>query len=158
MSITMDRYGADWEMVRRGWMTHVLGEGRSFDSAPEAIAILRAENPGVVDQDLPPFVVVGDDGRPSGPIVDGDAVVFFNFRGDRAIEFSRAMTEPDFDEFERGVLPDVVYAGMMEYDGDLHIPPRYSSSRPRSSAPSPSTSSTTGWHSSPSRRRRSSAT
>jgi 2,3-bisphosphoglycerate-independent phosphoglycerate mutase len=51
--------------------------------------------------------------------------VFFNFRGDRAIEISRALTEKDFTAFERRAFPDIVYAGMMEYDGDLHIPPCY---------------------------------
>jgi 2,3-bisphosphoglycerate-independent phosphoglycerate mutase len=125
MRITMDRYNADWEMVRRGWQTHVLGEGRGFRSAQHAVSELRAAQPGVIDQDLPPFVVVGDDGRPLGPIVDGDSVVFFNFRGDRALEISRAFTEPGFAEFDRGRWPRVQYAGMMEYDGDLRIPEAY---------------------------------
>ncbi|PWB73575.1 MAG: 2,3-bisphosphoglycerate-independent phosphoglycerate mutase [Holophagae bacterium] len=125
MRITMDRYNADWEMVRRGWQIHVHGEGRSFRSAQQAVCELRAAQPGVIDQDLPPFVVVGDDGRPLGPIVDGDSVVFFNFRGDRALEISRAFTEPGFAEFDRGRWPRVQYAGMMEYDGDLRIPEAY---------------------------------
>jgi 2,3-bisphosphoglycerate-independent phosphoglycerate mutase len=125
MRITMDRYSADWEMVQRGWETHVLGEGRGFRSAQQAVAELRASQPGVIDQDLPPFVVVGSDGQPLGPIVDGDSVVFFNFRGDRAIEISRAFTEPSFSEFDRGRWPRVQYAGMMEYDGDLKIPEAY---------------------------------
>jgi 2,3-bisphosphoglycerate-independent phosphoglycerate mutase len=60
-----------------------------------------------------------------GPIVDGDVVIFFNYRGDRAIEISRAFTEKDFHGFERGPLPDIIYAGMMEYDGDTHIPPNF---------------------------------
>ena len=125
MVITMDRYGANWEMVRLGWETHVLGRGRGFGSAREAVATLREENPGVIDQDLPPFVIRDEDGRAIGEIVDGDAVVFFNFRGDRAIEISRAFTEADFSHFDRGRTPDVSYAGMMEYDGDLGVPPRY---------------------------------
>jgi 2,3-bisphosphoglycerate-independent phosphoglycerate mutase len=125
MQITMDRYEANWKMVERGWQTHVLGRGRGFDSPAAAVQTLRAENPGVIDQDLPPFVIVDGDGSPVGPIVDGDSVVFFNFRGDRAIEISRAFTEPAFTEFERGRFPEVVYAGMMEYDGDLGIPPSY---------------------------------
>ena len=125
MRITMDRYNADWEMVRRGWQTHVLGEGRGFQSAQHAVSELRASQPGVIDQDLPPFVVVDSDGRPLGPIVDGDSVVFFNFRGDRALEISRAFTEPGFAEFDRGRWPRVQYAGMMEYDGDLRIPEAY---------------------------------
>ncbi|MFV2071266.1 MAG: 2,3-bisphosphoglycerate-independent phosphoglycerate mutase [Thermoanaerobaculales bacterium] len=125
MTITMDRYNADWGMVHRGWKAHVLGEARAFTSAAEAVAVLRRETPGIVDQYLPPFVVVGEDGRPMGPIRDGDSVVFFNFRGDRAIEISRAFTEPLFEEFDRQQVPEVVFAGMMEYDGDLGIPPLY---------------------------------
>ena len=125
MRITMDRYNADWNMVRRGWETHFQGAGRNFSSTAEAVEVLRRENPGIIDQDLPPFVIADGDGDPLGPIDDGDSVVFFNFRGDRAIEISQAFTEPDFDRFDRGELPDVLYAGMMEYDGDLKIPPLY---------------------------------
>jgi len=125
MRITMDRYEADWDMVRLGWETHVLGRGRGFRSAAEAIRVLRAESPGIIDQDLPPFVVVDDSGEGCGRIVDGDSVVFFNFRGDRAIEISRAFTEHEITEFERHSMPDILFAGMMEYDGDLHVPSRY---------------------------------
>jgi 2,3-bisphosphoglycerate-independent phosphoglycerate mutase len=125
MRITMDRYEADWGMVERGWRTHVRGEGRSFADPFEAVATLRRENPGIIDQDLPPFVISDAGGAPVGRIADGDAVVFFNFRGDRAIEISRAFTEPGLTAFERGPLPEVLFAGMMEYDGDLKIPPRY---------------------------------
>jgi 2,3-bisphosphoglycerate-independent phosphoglycerate mutase len=117
MQITMDRYEADWKMVERGWHTHVLADARPFASATAAIEALRAEQPGVIDQDLPPFVVA-----PAAPISDGDAVVMFNFRGDRAIEISRAFDDPELAAFDRVRRPDVLYAGMMEYDGDLHIP------------------------------------
>ena len=124
MQITMDRYGADWSMVDRGWKTHVLGEGRMFASAAEAIETYRAET-GVIDQDLPAFVI-GVDGKPAGTIEDGDSVVFYNFRGDRALEISTAFEAgADFDKFDRVRVPSVVYAGMLEYDGDLHIPSRY---------------------------------
>jgi 2,3-bisphosphoglycerate-independent phosphoglycerate mutase len=74
---------------------------------------------------MDPFVIVGTYGTPIGPIRDGDGVIFFNFRGDRAIEISRAFTEDDFSEFGRGPLPDIFFAGMMEYDGDTHIPPHF---------------------------------
>ena len=123
MKITMDRYEADWSMVERGWKTHVLGEGRTFASAEEAINTLRAET-HAIDQDLAPFVIA-EDGKPVGTIEDGDSVVFYNFRGDRAIEISKAFEEKDFTHFDRVRTPDVVYAGMLEYDGDLHIPSRY---------------------------------
>ncbi|HXP90985.1 MAG TPA: 2,3-bisphosphoglycerate-independent phosphoglycerate mutase [Fibrobacteria bacterium] len=123
MNITMDRYEADWSMVDRGWKIHVLGEGRQFPSARDAIETFRSEAK-VIDQDLPGFVVA-QDGAPVGRILDGDAVVFFNFRGDRAIEISRAFAEPDLAKFDRGPLPKVTYAGMMQYDGDLRIPARF---------------------------------
>lgn len=123
MNITMDRYEADWSMVQRGWAIHVRGEGRQFASAREAVETYRSEAK-VIDQDLPGFVVAKD-GRPLGPIVDGDAVVFFNFRGDRAIEISRAFTEDNFTPFDRGPRPKVTYAGMMQYDGDTKMPARF---------------------------------
>lgn len=124
MKITMDRYEANWAMVELGWKTHVLGEGRQFASAEEAINTLRAET-GAIDQDLDPFVIA-DGGVPVGMVNDGDAVVFFNFRGDRSIEISKAFEGgADFDKFDRVRAPKVVYAGMLEYDGDLHIPSRY---------------------------------
>jgi 2,3-bisphosphoglycerate-independent phosphoglycerate mutase len=123
MTITMDRYEADWAMVQRGWDIHVRGVGRPFASAHEAIVTYRDEL-NVIDQDLPGFVIAKD-GEPVGPIEDGDAVVFFNFRGDRAIEISRAFTEEHFTPFDRGPLPKVTYAGMMQYDGDTHLPPRF---------------------------------
>jgi 2,3-bisphosphoglycerate-independent phosphoglycerate mutase len=123
MRITMDRYEADWEMVRRGWDTHVHGVGRAFPSATDAIRTLYTEDAKTNDQWLAPFVVTDDAGAPVGRIRDGDAVVFFNFRGDRAIEISRAFVGDV--PFDRGVRPDVVYAGMMMYDGDTHLPPRY---------------------------------
>ena len=122
--ITMDRYNADWEMVHRGWQTHVLGEGRAFGSAVEAIEQLRADDPGVIDQDLKEFVIHRD-GKPVGQIVDGDSVVLFNFRGDRAIEISRAFDDPNLTEFDRGPIPAVRFAGIMEYDPDQKIPSRF---------------------------------
>jgi 2,3-bisphosphoglycerate-independent phosphoglycerate mutase len=130
MKVTMDRYNADWEIVKRGWETHVLGRGRTFRMASKAIQTMYLEDPTITDQYLDAFVVVDEEERPVGPIVDGDAVIFFNFRGDRAIEISRAFTEENFHEFDRGPLPDILYAGMMEYDGDRHIPPKFLVSPP----------------------------
>jgi 2,3-bisphosphoglycerate-independent phosphoglycerate mutase len=122
MVTTMDRYGADWRIVERGWNAHVHGRGRAFRTAREAVETFRAEDPAAIDQFLPPFVVTGEDGTPVGPIRSGASVVFFNFRGDRAIEISRAFEQDDFPFFDRGVRPQVCYAGMMQYDGDFHIP------------------------------------
>ena len=124
MKITMDRYEADWDMVRLGWDIHVHGRGPAFPSARAAIEAGRAANPSAIDQDLPPFVITRD-GQPVGPVRDGDSVIFFNFRGDRAIEISRAFEEASFDKFDRAPRPDVLYAGMMQYDGDTGLPRRF---------------------------------
>ena len=124
MNITMDRYEANWNMVEKGWHTHVLGEGDQYDSASAAINTLRARFPGTIDQDLPPFVIA-QEGKPVGTIEDGDSVVFFNFRGDRSIEITRAFEEAAFDKFDRVRVPRVTYAGMLQYDGDLKLPKRF---------------------------------
>ena len=125
MVITMDRYGANWKMVELGWKTHVLGEGDFYASAHEAIEDLRKKT-GAIDQDLPAFVISRDGKTPLGTIEDGDAVIYFNFRGDRALEITEAFEAgAEFDKFDRKRVPAVYYAGMMEYDGDLHVPAHY---------------------------------
>ncbi len=124
MIVTMDRYEANWGIVERGWKTHVLGEGRQFGSAAEAVQTYYDEDPEVNDQFLAEFVIA-ENGKPIGTIEDGDAVVCFNFRGDRAIEISRAFEDDDFDYFDRKRRPDVFYAGIMQYDGDKFIPKNF---------------------------------
>jgi 2,3-bisphosphoglycerate-independent phosphoglycerate mutase len=124
MVTTMDRYNANWGVVEKGWKAHVLGIGRQFQSASEAVKTYYAEDPKITDQYMDSFVVA-ENGKPVGTIEDGDAVVFFNFRGDRAIEISRAFAEADFQSFDRVRVPKVFYAGMMEYDGDAHIPENF---------------------------------
>ena len=124
MYLTMDRYGADWSMVERGWKAHVLGEGRQFDSAVDAINTYRKENPALLDQDMHEFVIAKD-GKAVGTIEDGDSVIFFNFRGDRSLEITAAFEEKEFNHFDRVRVPAVEYAGMMEYDGDNHKPAQF---------------------------------
>ncbi|MDO4576217.1 MAG: 2,3-bisphosphoglycerate-independent phosphoglycerate mutase [Planctomycetia bacterium] len=126
MITTMDRYEADWRIVERGWHAHVLGQARPFASAADAVNAMYAESDKAVDQYLDPFVVVDANGQPVGTIEDGDAVVFFNFRGDRAIEISKAFEAgDDFQKFDRVRVPKVFYCGIMEYDGDLHLPQNF---------------------------------
>ncbi len=124
MIVTMDRYEADWAIVEKGWQAHVLGVGRGFGSACEAIQAYYDEDPEMMDQYMESFVIERD-GEPVGRIEDGDAVILFNFRGDRAIELSRAFDDEDFSGFERVRRPDVFYAGIMQYDGDANIPKHY---------------------------------
>lgn len=122
MEITMDRYNADWPMVERGWRIHVEGKGPLFDSLGSAISHYR-QDPKMTDQYIPGFCI--GDGQANGAMQDGDSVIFFNFRGDRAIEISQAFESESFPHFDRGSKKDLFYAGMMEYDGDLHIPNHY---------------------------------
>jgi 2,3-bisphosphoglycerate-independent phosphoglycerate mutase len=125
----MDRYEADWDMVGRGYMCHVHGEGPVFDSATEAVETMYSET-DKGDQYLGRFVVGDAAGHAVGKIVDGDTVILFNYRGDRAIEISRAFEEDDFEVFDRTSAsndprPDVFFAGMLQYDGDALIPKQY---------------------------------
>ena len=123
MQVTMDRYEANWAMVEKGWRTHVQGLGRQFASAAEAIETYRAET-GCIDQDLPAFVVARD-GEPVARIENGDSVILFNFRGDRAQEISLAFDRKNFDKFDRPGYEGVKFAGMLQYDADLNIPENY---------------------------------
>jgi 2,3-bisphosphoglycerate-independent phosphoglycerate mutase len=127
MGVTMDRYEADWNIVKKGWYAHVLGEApHTFTSAAEAVKTLRAgDGKPVSDQWLPPFVIVDDDKKPVGTIEDGDAVVLFNFRADRMVEISKAFEYEEFGAFDRKRWPKTLFVGMMQYDGDLRLPARF---------------------------------
>ncbi|XP_076917629.1 2,3-bisphosphoglycerate-independent phosphoglycerate mutase-like [Bidens hawaiensis] len=130
MYVTMDRYENDWEVVKRGWDAQVLGEApHKFKNVVEAIKTLR-EVPGANDQYLPPFVIVDDSGKPVGPIVDGDAVVTFNFRADRMTMLAQALEYKKFDKFDRVRVPKIRYVGMLQYDGELKLPSHYLVSPP----------------------------
>ena len=125
MTTTMDRYNADWSMVEKGWNAHVLGIGdATFESAEEAISTLYKNDPTIIDQYLPSFVITKQN-KPIGTIQDNDTVLFTNFRGDRAIEISMAFEQKKFDKFDRKRIPNIFYAGIMQYDGDLKIPSNF---------------------------------
>jgi len=115
----------DWDVVKRGWDAQVLGEAPyKFRSAIDAVKKLRVELK-VNDQYLPPFVIVDEDEKPVGPIVDGDAVVTINFRSDRMVMIAKALEYENFDKFDRVRFPKIRYAGMLEYDGELKLPNHY---------------------------------
>lgn len=125
MVFVSDRYENDWNMVAKGWDAMVNGEADYyFKSTEEAISILRRINPEVQDQDLPPFVIVDDNDQPVGKIKKGDALIYFDFRKDRAIEIAQAFTYWDFPYFNRGAYQptDVYFVGMTEYNSDTHVP------------------------------------
>jgi 2,3-bisphosphoglycerate-independent phosphoglycerate mutase len=131
MVTTMDRYEADWSIVERGYNAHVLGEGPEFPDSLTAIRKLREEQ-RVDDQYLSHWVIhdPNDKGKPIARIEDGHNVILFNYRGDRALEISRAFVEDDFRGFRRKHRPDVIYAGILEYDTDTRMPPKYLVSPP----------------------------
>ena len=130
MYVTMDRYENDWEVVKRGWDAQVLGEAPyQFRNAVEAVKKLR-EDTKANDQYLPPFVIVDENGKAVGPIVDGDAVVTINFRADRMVMLAKALEYENFDKFDRVRYPKIRYAGMLQYDGELKLPNHYLVSPP----------------------------
>ncbi|XP_047328100.1 2,3-bisphosphoglycerate-independent phosphoglycerate mutase-like [Impatiens glandulifera] len=130
MYVTMDRYENDWDVVKRGWDAQVLGEApHKFRNPVEAVKKLR-EIPKANDQYLEPFVIVDEEGKSVGPIVDGDAVVTFNFRADRMTMLAKALEYEDFNIFDRVRFPKIRYAGMLQYDGELKLPKQYLVSPP----------------------------
>jgi len=147
MTVTMDRYEADWDIVKRGWDVMVHGEidasivpecaesnwvGK-FTSTTEAIETARRMFPTKTDQNYPPWVIVDSAGCPVGKIVDGDIVVCFNFRGDRSLEISRAFEDgPEFDStcFNRKRVPKTDYYGLLIYDNEKQIPKKSLSPNP----------------------------
>lgn len=126
MVVTMDRYEADWSIVARGWSAHVAGQAPGFPSWQAALQTLRSEPGGQSDQSLAAFCIQDSTGGACGAVQPGDSFMLWNFRGDRAIELTRAFDEgAEFSGFERGLPADVRFAGMMQYDGDLRLPRRY---------------------------------
>lgn len=128
MVVTMDRYGADWKIVERGWRAHCLGDTSldTFKSSIDAINHFYKDDK-MVDQFLPPFVLVDDNRQPVGAIHDGDSILFWNFRGDRSIQISTAFEAASdaFPYFDRVRVPKTRFAGMMQYDGDAGVPERF---------------------------------
>ena len=119
-AITMDRDN-NWEKVEAGWNIHVQGKSEnSFPCIKDAIEYFRIKIPGIIDQDIPGFVILRN-GKAIAPIEVNHGLIFTNFRGDRAIEFSRAILADDFPHFERPVRPQVMFAGMTQYLSLIHI-------------------------------------
>ncbi|MBQ3352992.1 phosphoglycerate mutase (2,3-diphosphoglycerate-independent) [Candidatus Saccharibacteria bacterium] len=125
MTTVADRYENDWSVVERGFNMMVRGEADYyFHSAEEGIMALRRNEPEIQDQYLPAFVIVDSEEKPIGKIEVGDALIYFDFRADRAIEIAEAFTYQDFPNFDRGDFrpSDVYFVGMTEYNSDTHVP------------------------------------
>jgi 2,3-bisphosphoglycerate-independent phosphoglycerate mutase len=111
---TMDR-DKRWDRVERGWRAMVLGEGIPGNSAHQAVEEAYAK--GQTDEFVEPHVI----GEPH-PMRDGDGVVCYNFRADRAREMTETLTSPDFKGFQRPRFPQINYVCMTEYDRRLGLP------------------------------------
>lgn len=123
MKMLMDRYNADLEMVKLGYETIVNGKGKQFGSAKDAINFARSKNATIIDQDIEPFIIAKNN-QPVGIVEEHDSMLLFNFRADRAIEFSEIFSGKN-EKYGIPKVPEIIYAGMLEYDSDNHIPVNY---------------------------------
>jgi len=114
----MDR-GGHWEVTENTYKAMVLGIGARAASAREAINGYYEQQ--IFDETFPPTVISGEDGRPAATIQSGDAVIFFNFRSDRALQLARAFVDPHFDKFSAPypALQNMYYATMTSYEKNL---------------------------------------
>ena len=103
-----------WDRVERAWQAMVLGDGVPSDSA--AAAVRSSYEDGVNDEFVVPAVVA------PVRVESGDAVIFFNFRPDRARELTRAFTDPTFEGFERPTFPEVRFVCLTQYDPTIPAP------------------------------------
>lgn len=110
-----------WDRVERAFRAIVAGDGRRARDPVEALHASYADD--VTDEFVAPVVITGDDGEPAGRIRDGDAVIFFNFRADRARELTLALNDPNLEGVDRSIMPrDLHYVTMTEYDRNYPYP------------------------------------
>ena len=115
----MDR-DSRWERVQKAYECLRIGKALKASSPAEAIA--KSYEKDVTDEFIEPTCIVNSDNEPIATIDDGDGVIFFNFRGDRLREITRAFVEADFKEFNRTTRPDIYYLCMTEYDITIPAP------------------------------------
>jgi 2,3-bisphosphoglycerate-independent phosphoglycerate mutase len=115
----MDR-DSRWERVQKAYECLRTGKGIKAANAAEAVA--QSYEKDVTDEFIEPTCIVNSNNEPVATIDDGDGVLFFNFRGDRPRELSRAFVESSFAEFARPKKPDIYYVCMTEYDVTLPAP------------------------------------
>jgi len=115
----MDR-DSRWDRVQKAYDCMRVGKGLKAATAQEAIA--KSYEKDVTDEFIEPTCIVDSNNEPIGTISDGDGVVFFNFRGDRPREITRAFVEPDFKNFMRTTRPNIYYVCMTEYDATIPAP------------------------------------
>ncbi len=109
-----------WERTEQAYRLLRYGEGRPHRDPVQAI--LESHKEGVTDEFVKPVVIVGEDKRPVATVQDGDSVIFFNYRADRARQLTRAFTEEDFTGFDRGKRPGIRFTCMTQYDHTFPLP------------------------------------
>lgn len=112
-----------WDRTERAYRVLVLGEGLKAGSAGEAVRQAYAR--GETDEFVQPTVINGPAGKPVATVRDGDAIIFYNFRPDRARQISRAFVDEEFDGFTRPVHPEVYFVCMTQYDKTIEAPVAY---------------------------------
>jgi len=117
-----------WERVEKAWRAMVLGEGAPANDAAKAVRASYEQD--VTDEFVMP-VVVQSDGAPVATVLDGSALVFFNFRPDRAREITRAFVDPGFDRFERPKVPSTHFVCLTAYDPTIPAPVAFPKEFPR---------------------------
>ncbi len=108
-----------WDRVARAYQALVFSSGLHAGSATEAVEAAYARDES--DEFIQP-TVISEDGEPSGPIRDGDAVIFFNFRADRARQLTRALNAETFSDFPRPKPPRIHFVGFTEYKREFGLP------------------------------------
>ncbi|MFP4226263.1 MAG: 2,3-bisphosphoglycerate-independent phosphoglycerate mutase [Desulfobacterales bacterium] len=117
---TMDR-DTRWERTEKAYRLYTEAAG-IFETDPVQ-AVKNAYSRGETDEFVEPVAITDADGTPVAKVSDGDGVLFFNFRPDRARQITRAFTEADFKEFDRNVWPDLCdYVCMAQYDENFTLP------------------------------------
>ena len=110
-----------WERIEKAYRLYTEGEGRA-ETDPVA-AVQAAYERGETDEFVQPIAILDDGGRPLGTVGDGDGIIFFNCRADRARDMTRAFTEEAFDGFTRRVVPALSgYTTMTLYDETFDLP------------------------------------
>ncbi|MGE5611393.1 MAG: 2,3-bisphosphoglycerate-independent phosphoglycerate mutase [Bacillota bacterium] len=117
-----------WNRVEKAYRTIVFGEGPVFRSAEEAIQHYYAhptESNMQGDEFVTPSIISDDGKTPRATIKNGDSIIFFNYRGDRPRELTKAFVLDDFKGFDRGPKLDLYYATMTAYEAGLPVQVAY---------------------------------
>ena len=110
-----------WDRIVKAYQAMVLGE-TDFKATDAVTAIKESYQRGIYDEEFVPTVIINEDGKPKGLIKEGDGVIFFNFRSDRARELTKAFVLPGLEKFNRpAYLRNLVFVCMMEYEKDLPV-------------------------------------